>query len=82
MDLADRVMGELTRRGARQHPLVYDLCHTILVDLMEAGVRVNVVAQITRLVGKAIDDEVAYMDHRVLWDDVECVKELRAEGLL
>ena len=78
---AGKVMEELARKGVRQHPLANDLCHTVLVVLVESGLCGNV-AQVTRLVQKAIDAEVAYMHQRVLWDDIECVKELRAKGIL
>ena len=81
MYLAGKVMERLDRKGLRQHPLAHDLCHTVLVEMMEGGLR-GTVAQVTRLVLKAIDAEVAYMDQRMLWEDVECVEELRAEGLM
>lgn len=70
MYLAGQVMEHLDRKGIRQHPLAYDLCHTVLVELMESGLRGNVAAQVASLVQKAIDAEVANMDQRVLWVDL------------
>ena len=70
MYLAGKVTEQLDRKGIRQHPLAYDLCHSVLVELMEIGLRGNVAAQVASLVQKAIDDELAYMDQRVLWVDL------------
>ncbi len=82
MELAKRIMAVLERKGMREHPLAYDLCHSSLVMLSEVGPRGGSFDQLDRVVDRAIAAEVAHLDSRVLWEDLGFFQELRARGTL
>ncbi len=82
MELAKRIMAVLERKGVREHPLAFDLCHSSLVMLSEEGLRADVQRELARVVERVIEAEVAHLDSRVLWGDLWCIQELQAVGAL